>query len=348
VSRRPVASFPLIGLMLLLGHWVGARPSEARKIALLHVLNDAGDLRAAEVIDEALRQELIGHGELVDRDAVRDARRRLRIRDTDQVAPQVLEDLAGELSADWLLSVSVHDSERRNVPRLTLSARAYRANGELFWVGFEGGSGLDRRTVLGLRIVDDVETLAPHVVRRLLATLDEGGPDGSATGLGTLAIVPFESITATRGTTNSRTMTEAARAAVFVDGVEVVSSNCAYSALRRLRSTRRGAVDVEMRRALTTTCGADVILTGTVEIYEVGGADLEPEPEVTIAMRLLDADSGRILWTGAQERAGWDRAWLFRQGRIYSRGALTEQMMKKLTGDLQRHGSPRAGPNEEL
>ena len=65
MSRRPVASFPLIGLMLLLGHWVGARPSEARKIALLHVLNDAGDLRAAEVIDEALRQELIGHGELV-------------------------------------------------------------------------------------------------------------------------------------------------------------------------------------------------------------------------------------------------------------------------------------------
>ena len=53
-------------------------------------------------------------------------------------------------------------------------------------------------------------------------------------------------------------------------------------------------------------------------------------------MRLLDAETGRILWSDSMERRGWDRAGLFRAGRIYSRGTLTEAMMRKLVRRLLR------------
>lgn len=332
---RPVSTLPLVGLLLLAnGGWSAVQAAGARPIAVLAVQNLAGDARAVDAVDEALRLELSDHGELVDADAIRRARRRLRIRDTDQTSPGLLADLADELSADWLVSVTVHDAERRAVPRLTLSARVYDATGQPFWVGFEGGSGLDTRKMLGLGVINDIEMLAPRVVSRLFSTLVDASPGHTESESGSLAIVPFGSLTARHGTAASQTMTEAARAAIFAHGLDVASPNCTHSALRSLRSSRWGAVDAAMRKALTTYCGATSILTGAVEAYDIGGAELEPEPKVAVAMRLLDAETGMILWTGALARQGWDRAGLFRLGRIYSRGTLTERMMDKLTRDL--------------
>ena len=56
-----------------------------------------------------------------------------------------------DLGADWMLSVTVHHAERQDVPRLSLSARAYRGStGEMFWAGLRAATGADRRRVLGL------------------------------------------------------------------------------------------------------------------------------------------------------------------------------------------------------
>jgi hypothetical protein len=41
-----------------------------------------------------------------------------------------------------------------------------------------------------------------------------------------------------------------------------------------------------------------------VETYDLGGGESEPEPVVAIALRLLDASTGRIRWTGSSERRG--------------------------------------------
>lgn len=322
-----------------------ARPGSGESVIAAFAVQDrSGDSGAAAVLDEALRLELGERGRLVGREETRDAQRRLRLRNGDRAPAAQLHRLGTELRADWLVSATLHDTDRRLVPSLAVSVRVYSGEtGELAFTTFRGGSGLDGRTLLGLGTIGDLESLVPVVVRDLVselpAELAPASPGGELrAALGTLAIVPFSGSTEWRATPNAETVTEAARARLFGEGIVLVSPNDTYEILRRLQAGAWGGVTAETRAALRETAGADTILTGTVESYETGGSESEPDPRVAVAVRLVDAASGRILWTGSSEREGWDRQGLFRRGRIYSRGALTERIMKTLITRLERDG----------
>jgi hypothetical protein len=55
---------------------------------------------------------------------------------------------------------------------------------------------------------------------------------------------------------------------------------------------------------------------------------------VALALRLLDLETGRIVWVGGDERDGWDGFGLFRLGRIYTRGELARRMTERLVARL--------------
>lgn len=332
---------PLLGFLCLEGS------AGARVIALFPIQNPAGDSEAASTADRSLRFELSNYGLLVGPERTRDALRRLRIRSGDHAAPALLRLLGEELEADWVVSASLHDTERRTVPRLAMSLRIYSsATGELTWTGFEAGSGLDRRKLLGLGTIDEMDSLIPLVVRDLLAELastEERGEAassparrGSRASLGKVAVVTFSGSTRFRPTLNGETVTEAVRAQLFRSGIDVVSPNLAFDILRQQQSGRWDGVTARTWSALRSLAGADTILTGEVESYELGGSEFAPRPRVVLAMRLLDAATGRILWTGSLERTGWDSQSLLGFGRIYSRGALTQRIVSILTKRLEK------------
>jgi TolB-like protein len=312
-------------------------------IALFPAQNRAGDSSAARALDRALWLELNQWGQMVEPGPTRDVLRRLRVRNGDRAAPALLRRLGQALEANWLVSTALHDADRRLVPRVTVSARVYSsATGELVWAGYHAASGLDRRGLLGRGSVSSLEVLVPLVVRDLLSELpvaslgSAAGGATLATDPGTVAIVPFAGSTSRRATFNAETVTEAVRARLFRNGVRTLSPNRSHEILRRFQGGRFGGVTAETRAALHDAGGADTILTGAVEAYEVGGSEFEPEPRVAIAMRLLDGATGRLLWTDALEREGWDRERLFASGRIHSRGALADRMVKTLTERLER------------
>jgi hypothetical protein len=333
----------------------GTPPADGRAIALFPVQNRAGDAAAGAAVDASLRGDLGRLGRLVGPGETRDALRRLRIRNGDRVAPLLLRQLGAELGADWLASATLHEADRSLVPGLTLSVRLYSADtGELLWTGFRGESGLDRQTVLGLGTIADVEALAPLVSRDLLRDLPQAASIAGAVGpreprrsrLGTVAVVPFTGSTEWQATLSAEAVTEAALARLFADGVRLVSPNRLHDLLRRLQGGQWGGVTAETRAALARTAATDTILTGAVETYDLGGGESEPEPAVAIALRLLDASTGRILWTGSSERRGWDRHGLFRRGRVHSRGALAQRVLEDLARRLDRERiqvAPRPG-----
>jgi TolB-like protein len=338
-----------------LGPLIGGARIEGAGIALFPTQNRAGDSPAAAALDRTLRFELSNYGHMIGPERTRDALRQLRIRNGDLASPELLRLLGEELGVVWLVSATLHDAERRLVPRLTVSARIYSGKtGELLWAGFQGGSGIDRRKLLGLGTIQDLESLVPLVARDLLTELPEAPGDTAATdprtgepfptGLGTVAVVPFAGSTGRRATANAETATEAALAQLFRGGVRLVSPNRSHEILRRLQGGQWGGVDLGTRMALARTGGADTILTGAIETYDVGGSEFEPEPRVAVGLRLLDAETGRILWAGSLERAGWDRRGVFGLGRIYSRGALIERMMEILAKRLHRdHANDNSG-----
>ena len=312
-------------------------------IALFPVQNRAGDSVAAHDLDRALWLELGQIGRTIEPEVTRDALRRLRLRNGDWASPALLRRLGQMLEADWLVSPALHDADRRLVPRATVSARVYStATGELVWAGFRGASGLDRRGLLGTGSVSSLTVLVPFIVRDLMAdlpaTLDgTTGRDATPTAHpGTVAIIPFGGSTARRATFNAETVTEATRARLLRNGVRALSPNRSHAILRRQQEGRFGGVTARTRAALHESGGADTILTGTVEAYAVGGSEFEPEPRVAIAMRLLDGATGRILWTDALEREGWDGGGPFGLARIHSRGALADDMVKTLTERLAK------------
>ena len=209
----------------------------------------------------------------------------------------------------------------------------------MVWADFEGGSGMDNLGVLGTGVVREMIVLTPRVVRKLTSGLvrdPEAKPPKTAPPvppLGKTAIVNFDGVTPAkrhrvRGG-GDRGGDERSRSS---SGVEMVSPGCTGRVLRLQRGIGWGGVSEQTRAALREDCGAESILTGSVETYDVGGSSTEPEPRVAFGMRFLDAESGKILWTGSVERDGWDREGLFEFGRIHSQAQLTRRIM----GDLAR------------
>lgn len=339
---------PILAWVLCASSGLASGSSGDGTIALFPPQNRAGDSAASTIVGQALFAELSERGRMVGPKITRDALRRLRVRNGDRAAPALLRMLGEELGATWLVSATLHDAERRLVPRLSLSVRVYASHsGELAWAGFQGSSGLDKRGLLGLGTIPSLEQLVGVTVPELIQGMPVigertgAGPGEvmeSATRLRMLAVVPFHATVARRGTLHAETVTEATRARLVATGATVVSPNLSHEILRRHQGGVWGGVTAETRESLRSLAGADTILTGAVESYEVGGSEFEPEPRVAVAMRLLDAATGRILWTGSSERDGWDSQGLFRRGRVYSRGALTAQIVQNLTKTLDREG----------
>lgn len=345
--RRLIACAVLLGVALPAG-------LAAAELAVAPVQDQVGHPRAVAAVEGALGEVLASEHRLVEPRALRDALRAGRLRDVDAATPQELARLGETTGANLLLSTTLHHAVEPVPPRLTLSARLHRlADGELLWSGFESASGLDHRGILGLGVIDRLDVLAGRTTARLLERMHEAVANGTAPpaaapgappgdDLGPVALVPLSSVAERGATRAAAAVTEAVRAELGRRGIETVSPGAVSSALRRQKRFVWGGVDDDVRTALLEQAGARHVLTGAVEAYDVGGSAAEPEPYVAVALRLVDSETGRIVWMGGRERSGWDGADLFRVGRIYTRGELARRMTETLiTRLLEERGSQR-------
>lgn len=373
--------FRALRLSVLVGALLGAAPAAANSspnppgpgaepgatlVALAPLDDRQGDRPAASAAEAAVRDELEAVYDLVLPESLRDAQRRGRIRSIDGARADELATLGRELGARRIVTVTLHQGLRRTVPRIALSGRAYdTATGELVWAGFESASGLDGRTLLGLGVVDDLDELAARSARRLIgdylavAPGRTGRPErpkrgrdtrrggGAVPGaLGRVAVIPLGALTDRAGTSAAETATEALRAVLFRAGVELVSPIRVAEVLRELRFAAWGGIDGATRRALGRELGVEHLITGSLESYDDGGGELEPEPRVAYGLRLLDVATGRILWTGGDERSGWDGQGPFQTGRTYARGDLARKMFQASVRRLLREAP--AGPSNPI
>jgi len=314
----------------------------AATVALLPVRRGARQPGVAEAVERAIVGELASRATLVAAERTRDALRQRRLRAPDNASADELRDVAAALGADWLVSAAVHDAPEGAVPDLTLSARLYDGrSGRVTWAGVVGRSGLDGGRLLGLGVIATVAELAPRAVAELMAPLlaEIGGrpaaaPRPSAAAGERIAVVPFGALGFAEGVEVAVQATETMRALLGEAGRTLAEPGCVAAALRGPAGVRWGELDRPAREKLRADCAATLLVTGGVERWEIGGSGVAPEPTVAVAVRLLDAASGRILWTGSLEADGWDREGWFGLGRVYSRGrhlrGLLERIVKRM------------------
>jgi hypothetical protein len=322
--------------------WLVAASARAETFALLPVRQGVRDVGIAAAVERAVSSELTRHGGLVEAERTRTALRRARLRSVDAASPERLRELAAAVGADWLVTAAVHDAPEGGAPDLTLSVRLYEGrSGRLAWAGAIGRSGLDSRRILGVGAIHDLESLAPIAVAALLEPL--GGEDGALrraaatageAGGDAYALVPFTAVAIAEGLEVAAAATETLRATLVDRGVELTEPSCVTTALRRPDGVRWGELDAESRAKLRDDCGARLLVTGAVERWEIAGSALSPEPVVAVAVRLLDAASGEILWTGSLEARGWDREGWFGHGRVYSRGDHLRRLLDRIVNRM--------------
>ncbi len=291
----------------------GAQVSE--RGALLPLQDRVGDPVLATVVQETLREELESRYSLVDPLRLRDALRRLRLRDLSQASADVLRRLAEDSSVNWFFGATLHmatetewsratqvfiGADIEPIPQIILSARVFRNvtsdpgepggdRTDVEWAGFVSASGLDRRNVLGLGVVEDPELLAREAARRIVAAfleptkLNPPRPERggflrealSVEGMGSVAVIPFEGVSDREANVAADTVTQLALSVLHENGVRLVLPGQVNQILRRRGTLLRGEVDAVTRAALREE-GVNLILTGTVENWDLttagGGA----------------------------------------------------------------------------
>jgi hypothetical protein len=117
-------------------------------------------------------------------------------------------------------------------------------------------------------------------------------------------------------------------------GYEVVDEAALKRLLLRERIRRAGAVGLEFGRTLGRELGAPFILLVAVTQYQAGTS-----PCVGLAARLIEADSGDIVWTGAASATGAEFQRLLGLGKIEDVSKLAERVVSMLLASLPEAGS---------
>jgi TolB-like protein len=343
VFFRPACFFALL-LLPLSGE--ASSPGEQQASAIISVRDRAADPATTARIATSLETLLLGTGPVIERNHVRATLRQLRIRQVDNASSESLTRLAEALKADWLLSVTVHESRSQPVPTITLSAMAVRGNlPQDSRSAFTSVTGIDGLHFLGLGEVWDIDRLADLALLDLLDQLDltaeealrpaesfSAGANWQA-AIGRIAVLPLTSSRTIGASATADAATQALYSLLQKNEVDVVAPNRVAEVLRQQRTRTWGELSREVWTAIAEECQAKLILTGSVEAYDAGPGR-EPRPFVAVALRGVDAQSGRIVWTGALERDGWFRQTIFRGRRSHSRGELLTVLLSRLISDL--------------
>lgn len=319
---------------------------------VLPVQNRTSDEEIARALEQQIYGALVFQTKLIDTTPLRDEMRRLRLRQVNLGSPELLAALGDRLGVSWLLTVTLHEVVRQPVPQLTISSEMFvPGSSELTWSGFASGTGLDGIHWLGMGLGKDIFDLTEDLVDGLFESLlagDDYRSDKLRFGVAKggfqssveqpapgqkIALVPFDSVSDINPNLAAEVLTSAMVATLQESGYRLLFPGQVRETLADQGRLLLGEIDADGRRALYEQSDADWILTGTLETYKQG-AGIAPNPWVAFSARLVEGETGRIVWSHGLERQGTDSRRLFDRVRIWSAGQMTHEMARSLIASL--------------
>ncbi|MBM3472870.1 MAG: hypothetical protein FJX75_06350 [Armatimonadetes bacterium] len=185
--------------------------------------------------------------------------------------------------------------------------------------------------------------IAPIALPFLLAGCKEGGPGSSGylvkpgTERVRIAVLPFE-VASPQYETAGQVVTQEIVTALLSTGLfEVVEPGLVYQALSESGSRNLYGLDRETMQALQQQVGpVRVFVVGLVQ--EFGEVRIGPEsyPSVSLTARVLDGETGSIVWAGSVSKTGADSEKLFGIGAVHSQGRVIRAAVKGLIAKIDR------------
>jgi hypothetical protein len=344
-----------LALLLLLAVAAPAAARAEQRVAVMP-LEETSKVRVGEAFSRALAERLAArHHAVVPAAEVEAFLDRERIRWMDSLPPEVLARLLAETGATRVLQGHVLAASERPL-LVAVKLRLVGPGGRPIWsdvavVREERGGGL-----LTARKVGSLPEAIAEAARRLADGIPDGRGDGAARPGGTGALLAHGGLVAFRvrgagrdapvailAPTNyspeplaSRLVAELLAVRVGAQrGIAVVEPD----ALRRaavatdLRLSRR--LDADDMSKLAPAVGTRLFLRTTVLAFEPGlAAPVGTDARVALEMTLVEAGTGRILWTAIDDRRASDYAALLRPTPIRDVVSLADRVVDELVGTL--------------
>lgn len=95
-----------------------------------------------------------------------------------------------------------------------------------------------------------------------------------------------------------------------------------------------GEIEVERLKILGKRLDVDAVMTGTVEEFaEAGGA--YSVPIVSIAARMIESNTGKLIWSGQNKRKGDDYIIILDLGEVRSLTALAQKVVREMIDTIK-------------
>jgi TolB-like protein len=93
-----------------------------------------------------------------------------------------------------------------------------------------------------------------------------------------------------------------------------------------------GEMELDRLKVLGRRLRVDAIVVGTVEEFDDGRRD--GVPVVSVTARMVEASSGRIIWSGQNRRKGDDYIIVFDLGEVRTVTTLTQKVVKEMVDTI--------------
>jgi TolB-like protein len=306
---------------------------EGSKLALLPLDNFTGNHQQdVKEIIAVLKRKIMAKGyELLEDDKLEAFLRRYRIRRTGFINPQIARLMGRELGVDLVLEGSLDLFASPPRPQLSMTLRAISANeGDFLWSGNVAKAGEDFTTFFGVGTITSMEELSERVAEDLLSQLGESLSSGirkpvfsPASYRGKpyvyfqkgfelpeaerVAVLPFFNVTSKKEAGLIAANLIVAKL-LHSDRVKVTSPGEVIDAMSGILNGMGSSehLPLDNLRVLGRRLQVKAIITGTVDVYQEGLNNRMQNPKVEVYVRMLNAETGSLLWSSWNGRKGDD------------------------------------------
>jgi TolB-like protein len=308
----------------------------ARRIAILPFDNLTDNAGAVNDILPWIKDRVEEMGfQVVDENITSEVLCRERLRLATDLPGEASRKVGNILKADTMLAGTVFSYKTDKNPVIGISARLIdTATGYIIWADYASDTGENFTGLLGLRTITSINKLIPKVVDQLLSSFHIEHLQAEPESMYKVAVLPFQNLS--KDSHAGMVVTHLFLVQLFKNKLfDPIEYGDVRKMIVDLRIRHKGELSYKKLNDLSTSLGAGIVLTGTVEDFSEGVGNVYP-PKVAISARLLDSSQNKIVWFNALTLDGEDKITAFEWGKIRSPDKVAHAVVSDLVKNMEK------------
>ena len=192
--------------------------------------------------------------------------------------------------------------------------------------------GTVRRSVIGLTVL----SLAAAMACSSAAVQTHFSADADLEYYEQVGVVPFRSLAADR-LAGEKVTVEFVTALFASDLFDVIDYGIFVHGVAKVTGSRSptDGVTAKQLRDIAKETGVQGVFEGTVSHYETFASGNNRFPVISLEVRLLDAATGRVVWSATVTERGGPKTPLIGIGEVRTLGELSQKVCRRLVEELE-------------